>query len=344
MSFQALSSELTGWLPGLSPFLADSMINRAWREVRDARLWSFLQEDCGIFCPAQITSGAVAIVQFSATVTCNAAASAALLAVSLPSPLTLTALQIRFGATAGSGSVQSGQVYSIASYDASTPTAVVLTLDRVVMDPTDATATYQAYRCYIKPVVDDFLAWQSIVDMTNGWSLRLDRTSTEFDRRDPQRQAQWMAYYCGAFKGNPELQPKPQYELWPHPTSGQTFYGRYRRQGEDFENAADTQPQLIPDSLIIHRALGYHAYPWAAANVGHFPALKTANFAVLMLDAKKMYQEDLVRAKKQDNEQELSDVWSRGHGLIHGGRFGRFKGITDWPIDAAFLQGHLINF
>ena len=32
MSFASLSSELTGTLPGLSPFLADSFINRAWRD------------------------------------------------------------------------------------------------------------------------------------------------------------------------------------------------------------------------------------------------------------------------------------------------------------------------
>ena len=339
MSFQALSSELTGFLPGLSPFLADSYINRSWREVRDARLWSFLQEDCGIVCPAQVTAGTVSITQFSATVTCDATASAALLAISLPSPLTLTALQIRFG---GAGNTaQTGQIYSIAAVDQTNPAVVVLTLGRLVMEATDAASGYQVYRCYITPTVDDFLAWQSVVDMTNGWRLKLNYTSSSFDARDPQRQAQGQAYYVGGFKGNPELQPKPQYELWPHPTSGQTFYARYRRQGEDFAEPADTQPVIIPDALIIHRALGYHAYPWAAANIGHFPALKGANFGLLMLDAKKMYQEDLLRAKRQDDEQELQTVWARGHGLIHGLRGAH--AMVSYPIDSAFLQAHLIN-
>jgi len=339
VSFQSLSAELTGLLPGLSPFLADTYINRAWREVRDARLWSFLMEDCGIFCPTQITTGTVSITQFSDTVSCSTAAANALLAVSLPSPLDLTALQIRFGGQ--TVAAQTGQVYNIVDFDGSSGD-FTLTLDRVVMEPTNASSGYQVYRCYIKPTVDDFLRWESLVDMTNGWFLRLNYTSTYFDRRDPQRQAQGLAYYCGAYKGNPELAPKPSYELWPVPTSGQTFYGRFRRQGEDLTDPADELPSIVPDSLIIHRALGYHAYPWAAMNVGHFPALRGANFAMLMLDAKKMYQEDLLRAKRQDDEQELQTVWARGHGLIHNLR--GFKGITDFPIDANFIQSHLLNF
>ena len=284
MSWQSLSAELTGFLPGLSPFLADTFINRAWRDVRDARLWSFLLEDCGIFCPTQITAGTVSIAQFSNLVHCSTAASHALLAVSLPAPLDLTALQIRFGETGTTA--QTGQVYSIIDFDGSGG-GLTLTLDRVVMEPTNASAGYQVYRCYIRPVVDDFLRWESLVDMTNGWYLRLNYTSTYFDHRDPQRQAQGLAYYCGAFKGNPELQPKPQYELWPVPTSGQTFYGRYRRQGEDFSNPADELPVIIPEDLVIHRALGYHAYQWAAANVGSFPAMRGPNWLALMLDEKR---------------------------------------------------------
>lgn len=339
MSFQALSAELTGFIPGLSPFLSDTYINRAWRQIRDARLWSFLVEDCGIFCPVQITSGTVSITQFSETVVCDATASAALLAVSLPSPLDLTALQIRFGGQ--TVAAQTGQVYSIIDFDGSDPAGLTLTLDRVVMQDTNASSGYQVYRCYIKPTVDDFLRWESLVDMTNGWRLKLNYTSTYFDMRDPQRQAQGFAYYLGAFKGNPELQPKPQYELWPVPTSGQTFYARYRRQGEDFSDPADTQPVIIPDELIIERALGWHAYPWVAANLGHFPAFKGVAIGNLMLQSKAAYREMLLTAKRQDDEQQLQTVWNRGHGLLHGGR--GFKGMTDYPIDSNFIQSHLVN-
>ncbi len=342
MSFVDLSSELTGRMPGLSPFLADTFINRAWREIRDERQWSFLKEDCAIVCPVQATAGAVAITQFSATVTCDADASAALavLAASLPSPLDLTAVQIRFGGTGNAGF--SGQIYGIASADVSVPTAYVLTLDRVLVQTTNATSGYQCYRAYIKPTVDDFLNWVSVVDMTNGWRLKKDYTSTMFDGKDPQRQAQGLAYYIGAFKGNPGTEPRPQYELWPHPTSGQVFYCRFQRQGQDFLLPTDQQSPIVPSSLIVERALGYHAYRWANENIGRIPQLKGPSYIALMLESRKVYMEQLVKAKRQDDEQELTTVWARGHGLIHGR--GGFKGMVDFPIDSNFMQSHLLNF
>lgn len=339
MSFQSLAAELTGFLPGLSPFLADSYINRAWRDIRRERKWSFLQEDCGVFCPVQTTAGTIAITQFSATVTCDATASAALLAVSLPSPQDLTSLQIRFGGAGGVAQV--GPVYSITAVDQTVPTAVVLTLDRVVQQATNATAGYQCYKAYIKPPVADFKAWTAVVDMTNGWWLRLNYSSVAFDRRDPQRQAQGLAYFVGAFKGNPESEPGPSYELWPHPVSGQSFYCRYWREGEDFTSPADTQPPSIPDNLIITRALGWHAYPWAAAHIGQFPELKGPNYLALMLETKKDYARLILDAKRDDDDRELLSVWARGHGLVHG--VAGFKGMTNYPIDANFMQSHLVN-
>ena len=341
MSFLALSSELTGLLPGLSSFLADTFINRAWSDIAGEKRWSFLETDGAVICPVQVTAGTVAFTQYQTTVTANAAASAALLA--LGSTPGLTSLQIRFGGQAGLGTT--GQVYSIASVDSSDLAAIVLTLDRMIVEATNATSGYQCYRAYIKPPQDDFLAWKSLVDLTNGLSMteengRLSYSSVYFDLRDPQRGAQGLAYYLGAFKGDSELQPRPQYELWPHPTSGQTFYVRFSRRGLAFTEAADTQPLLIPDSLIMHRALGWYAYPWAAANVGHFPNLRGVGWVTLTLDAKKMYVDGLRDAKRNDDEQQLSTVWARGHGLVHGR--GAVRGA--FPIDANFMQSHLVNF
>lgn len=340
MSFQSMAAELTGRFVGLSPFLADSMISRAWVDIQNSRLWSFLMEDCGIFCPTQVTTGTVSITQFSQTVTCDADASAALLAISLPSPQDLTYLQIRFGGQGGAAQV--GQVYSIASFDQAVPTALVLTLDRVVQQATNSTAGYQCYKAYIKPVVDDFLKWESIVDMTNGWWVKLNYTSAYFDVRDPQRQAQGLSFYCGAFKGNPASQPKPQHELWPHCTSGQQFYARYRRKGSAFSAPADELPPIVDEQLVLSRAMGWYACQWAAQNVSTYPGLKGTNWLATMLQEKQQYQALLIDAKRLDDEQELQTVWNRGHGLIHG--YAPFKGNMGFPIDSAYIASHLLNF
>lgn len=342
MAFIDLYTELVGRLPGLSPFLAETFVQRAWESIRDERNWSFLSEVCSIYCPTQVTTGSVAIVQFSRDVTCDAAASAALSAVTLPSGLSLSNLQIRFGGSGNTSYV--GQVYSIVQVDTTIPTALVLTLDREVIQQTNAGAGYQVYRAYVIPTVDSFLKWTSMVDMTNGWRLKLNWTSVQFDGRDPQRMAQSLAYYLGAFKGNPGSQPRPQYELWPHPVQGQQFFGRFQARGDRFVTGVEELPPLISEEMIMSRALGYSAYPWAFASQSTFPALKGPSWLALALDEKKHYQELLLTAKRLDNEQELTDVWNRGHGLIHSNGYRGMKGMWDFPIDANFMQSHLINF
>lgn len=339
MSFQSLSAEIVGTLPGLSPFLADSFCQRAQRDVYDARLWSFLQDQGGsIVCPTQVTTGTANITYQSDQVTMDADASAALLTLNATSPL--TTLQIRFGGQ--NNAAFAGQIYNITAVDQTTPTAIVLTLDRELAQATNATSGYQCYRCYATPPVDDFLMFQSVVDMTNGWALKLDFTSSYFDHKDPQRMAQGLGYYVGAYVGSPEDQARPKYEIWPHPTSGQTFFVRFRRYGTTFVSPAATQPNLIPDQLILTRAYGWYAYPWAAANVGRFPALRGAGWVSLTLDAKKMYFEMLQTAKRADDNAQNSSIISRGHGLRTYN--GAYKGMTAFPIDSAFISSHLLNF
>lgn len=354
-TFLDLSSELAGYLPGLSPFLADSYINRAWVDVCNRRLWNWLQQDAAIACPAQITAGTVAIVQGTATVTCSAAASAALVAQEATGNPTVENLQIRFGAS----SPAVGQVYNIVDYDAGNPAAVVLTLDRVVMETTSATSGYQVYRCYVVPPVADgaFVRWASVVDMVNGFPLGRDRTSAYFDARDPQRQAQGLAYNIGSYETNritsavtgatapnaTRAAGVPSYELWPHPTSGQVFYCRMRLKGQPFVNPTDSPPtNLVDDQLIIQRALYMYAYPWAKANAGHFPTMKGVNWNDLIVASRTNYLTDLIpTAIRMDNDQGLQDVWNRGHGLRQG--WGQGRGLSVFPIDSNFIQSHLLN-
>lgn len=338
-----LISELSGTIVGLSPLLARRHINRAWSDIRSERRWSFLRTDGFLACPVMITAGTVAVVQFASTVTLDAAASAAFPAdAATPSP---TQLQIRFG---GSSTLAAGQVYRIMEVDRTSAVALVLTLDRQVVETTNATATYQVYRCYVTPPAD-FKAWDAVVDMTYGFDLLKRgglRTTAEFDRWDPQRTSQGDAAYLGFYRSagpygvNNTADPNvaagsPIYELWPHPTSGRTFYVRIDRAGTDFSGPTDTQPSLIDDGMILARALGWYSYPWAQANVGSFPGLAKANWPSLILGAKADYKTALTDAKKNDDAAAAQSVWNRGHGLRSGGGY---------PFaDAAFIQSHLLH-
>lgn len=360
MALLDLTAELAGTLPGLSPILAQTYINRALTGIYGERLWSFLVTDGIVICPAVIATGTAAITQYVNTVTLNAAASAAVAAQldgggGLPG---IRYLQIRFSSTPPAAS----QIYSITNYDATNPAAIVLTLDRIVVDATAAAATYQIFRSLIVPPMPDFLRWEAFVDYANAITLtgnRLTSSSAIFDTMDPQRTANGLAYWLGAWGGNRTSNPitgattpqsqldqgTPIFELWPTPTSGQTWYVRIRRKGPTLDQPTDVQPDGISDDLIISRALYKHAYPFAQANVANFPSFKGANWPTLIMTARGNYLDELKEAKKNDQERSLqtSDIWNRGHGLRSTRPFGRYD-VQGYPIDANFLQSHLIRF
>jgi hypothetical protein len=359
MALLDLTAELTGTLPGLSPILAQRYINRALTQIYNVRNWSFLLTDGVLVCPALVDDGTVALTQYSADITLDADASAALLAQTLVGAVPgILNLQIRFG----SSSPATGSIYSIVDYNVTNPAAIILTLDRVVVEATDAASGYQCYRCYVVPPIDDFLRWESLVDPANAITFQRNRltvTSADFDRMDPQRSSQGLAYWLGAWGSNrivdavtgatapnsPSAQGTPIYELWPHPTSGQTFYCRFRRAGAALVNATDEQPPIITDALILAKALYAHAYPFAMANVGNFPTMKGARWTELIAFQRAEYQRELLTVKRTDMEQQLqsSDVWNRGYGLRSSRPFGRY-GDLGYPIDSAYLQSHLVRF
>lgn len=359
MSLVDLTSELAGVLPGLSPILAQTYVNRALKKIYGERLWSFLVTDAVVVCPAVISAGTVAITQYSQTITFDATASAALQAqIAGTAAPGILRLQIRFSSTPPAASA----IYSITNYDNSNPAAVILTLDRIVQEATSATSVYSIFRNLIVPPMTDFLRWESFVDFNNAIVLtgnRLTQSSAIFDAMDPQRANAGLAYNVGAWGGNRVDDPvtgntipqslsdagTPIFELWPVPTTGQVWYVRLRRSGPELVNPSDEQPPGISDATIIARALGWHAYPFAQANVGNFPSFKNANWPTLMAEAKASYQDYLMTDKREDRERSLqtSDIWSRGHGLRPIRPFGRYD-LQSYPIDSNFLQSHLIRF
>ncbi len=345
-TYLELTAELTGILPGLSPLLAEKYINRAWKEICDAKTWGFLRADVSIRCPGVVIAGAVSITENLTTITFDATASAALLALgTVPG---LEALQVRFGAAGTTGGI-----YNMRVVDSVTdPTAIVVTLDRIVVEATNATSTYQVFRAYVAAPAD-FRRWESITEPDN--AIRMDRarlrhTSSDFDIWDPQRQSQGLAYFLGHYLGNRILNTTTQtvtpnatsargapiYEFWPTPTNGQNFFARYQRRGLAFTANAGELPDQISDGLVLARALGYHAYTFAQANQAHFPTFKGVNWGQLTLAARAEYRELLHTESQNDEDQSHGKVWNKGHTLR-----GRHTGGL--ILDANYLQSHLVN-
>ena len=176
-----------------------------------------------------------------------------------------------------------GTVYNITSWSGG-----VLTLDRPVFETSNATTTYRVYQCYFPPPPEalvgltggqyDFNRWISVLDPVNGFPLKLDRGKAWLDVRDPQRADGDLAYYIVDYKTRAD--GVPLYEFWPHPTGGQQFLCLYKRRGLPFTMGLQNLPEMLPDGLLLNRALYRSVYPWAATNAGTVPGAHADQLAV----------------------------------------------------------------
>ena len=95
--------------------------------------------------------------------------------------------------------------------------------------------------------------------------------------------------------------------------------------------------------MVVQRALGWYAYPWAASNGASFPTMRGALWPSLIQQSRASYWEAFNDAQRRDNEQVEQAVLRRGHGLRPGPvPFGRF-GEPGYPADSNYIQSHLLR-
>ena len=328
MAYQDLSAELLAHCPELGFLLAGRFVNRAFRDIRESRLWSWLTFE-GVFqAPPLIgqafnvpstPQGTVTTTQFSNVVQLDATANAAL--NNLPIPF-ITLRQFRAGPI-------NGGVYNIAAYD---PVAATLTLDRIYQEASGTNVPYQVYRCYYFPCdnngayIQDFLTFTSMRNPTFGYRIsrkNLHRQAAEIDAVDALRAVQGYAYFVANYKfvptaanlgltqppGSPgptSVNPGVAYELWPHPTYAAGYVYTARRRGVDMVAPTDDIPFTLSKDLLIERAL-YYVSEWAAKNTGRFPQLRATDWRFQQQQHNRVYQDLLRDAKRQDDELMPSD-------------------------------------
>jgi hypothetical protein len=293
ITYKDFWGELISQVPKLSNFQAQRFVNRAWKDIRDSRQWSFLKTEGILFSPAVITTGVFNVTRFSNVVTASAAAITAL--NNLNNPL-LTKRQIRFGSGAT-------PVYNIAVVDAGFAGNGLLYLDRPYKEPSNSAVGYRVYRCYYggpevtTVAVDgtatttettDLLRFNDIYNPTNARSfVGLNLPRELLDRRDPQRAIVGnIPYYLFAYKS--DSNNNPLYEMWPHPTAAQAYLCSYQRRGIDFASDTETLPSAIPDDLLMERAL-FYACAWAAKNAAKYKELVGVNWKLEQAAHRKEY-------------------------------------------------------
>lgn len=302
-----MAAELTGSIPGLSNLFARKYINQAFEEIQRDYLWSWNIGQGVIIIPQAVSSGSVSVTQYSATITFDATAKAALNAANSNPPITSRQFRVP----------SSGPIYSIIAYNTGTGVA---TLDRIYTESTNTTAQYTVYRVYYDPCsVDgttantDFLRYLTINNDINGysiWGRRLYRTRQDFNRIDPLRGAIGLPYYMAPYI--PTSAGIMQHEFWPHCTTSLALLCQYQKKHTDLL-PNDSLPNQAPITLLRYAAFKF-AYRWALQNQGRIPELKGVDWRFALAESQKTYDQELVRSKKNDKEIMLN-IYRPGSGF-----------------------------
>jgi hypothetical protein len=316
MAFQDLWNELIAYVPSLSPFLAQKFVNRAWREIRQMKSWSFLLEEGFLIVPDKITSGTVTVAQFSKNVTPDVDATAAL--DSAGSHPFLGERQFRIA--------PGNRVYNIDTWDGTT-----LVLKEEFQETGVTDSPYEVFRCYFMPPSDDFIRFVSIRDLVTNYHIRLNYTQEELNRVDPQRNTQGDPLYCASYKT--DTSGIPIFELWPIPQVGRTYQVLYQKRGVDFSAGTDILPAVIPDHLVLDKAL-YQSYRWMEANKGIVDKKSmSTDWRYLAAESNRNFMEQLVKTMREDEDIFMQMM-----------NFKESRSGFMTPIDANYAQNHVVDW
>lgn len=334
-TFDDFWSELCGYIPKLSAELAPTLVNRAWRDIRSARRWTFLIQESFIVAPDAISAGTVSVTQNTPAgqnaVVADAAASAAWTPQLLGQP-PFTQRQFSLG--------PGNPIYNITGVDNTNPNALALQLDQTYAEPSGVNQTYQVYRCYFAMPDADFFKLVSVWDPVNGFTLWPKRpywSRALLNQFDPQRSNQGQPVRMVPYKVDPTL--GALFEMWPAQTSFTVYPCLYERRGVDLASG-DSLPQAIPETMLMNRAK-VKGCEWAIMNAGQHPELRGVDWRLIMSTLNAEYfgdpgrrQPGLLTDAKRNDEETFMQLF-----VIPRNRL-----FPSFPVDGRYLQSHSPNW
>lgn len=325
-TLQQFAAELKSWFPQIDPLACNTLVQRAYQDIRKSREWSFLKKVGVWFAPSPITTGTVAVTFLANTVVFDATAAPLVNAVAVTSPpeQPLTVRQFR---------VTGGPLYNIVAWDG----VNTATLDRPYTEMSAAGGSYMVYQPYVPAPSIDFKRWLSWVDPLNAYRFRyrnLYRTLKEVDRRDPQRTSYSIPFWIAThdYVTLPgDVQQRPRFEAWPHPVQQIGYVIEYMTTGDIGASLTALLPQQITDQVVMARARHYaHELCANQPNVD----VKNKSFHMQMqLRSDAEYADLLNRCKLDDNEIFDASVVEEESGPAISG-----------PLSADFFQDHVVYY
>ena len=303
MALSNMIAEQRGTVPNYSAALARTHLRNAWTDIRNLKGWSFQLGNSGISIPGLVNAGSVTVTLGSDQVLGDATASAAWLAASNPTSL-ITQRQFRTG---------QGTIYNIVALDATVPTAVILTLDRMWIDSyyLGSGQGYSIYQCYITSPVQTLQAWEYFMDVRNVIHLDVNNTRGIWEKingADPQRQifsnpGNLIPHGVDTRAGS-STYGYPMFELYPQPQSIYVYQIGYSWAGPDLQDVTGSPAVPYPMTEHCVKTLGrVKAYEQAEANKDSAnPRGAGADFRFLMEAALKEYQAQIKEIRMIDRD------------------------------------------
>ncbi len=293
MSLQSMVAELRGCVPKIPTPFCKTLVNRAFKEIKDRNLWSFMLREGQWISPTMITAGTATTAQGSPIIQMDSIAASAINANGSAPYSLLTQRQFRIGA---------GGIYNIIGWD---PTLMQLTVDRMVGETSQTTVNYQIYQVYYPTPTSTFVSFISVRDMQNFIDLFIAMTREELDQQDPQRN--WYYFPTWVVPYKPDLVPgsatygRMMYELWGAPQYSLNYQLIYLDRGDELKKPTDTLPFPLGEDIVLAKARVY-AYEWAEANKGALERNQGPDYRFLMGASEKTYESLLKNYKREDKE------------------------------------------
>lgn len=262
MSWNSMATELAADMPVPFPKVL-TIVQRAWLDIQDSYMWSFLWGDAAIPTATPITAGTCTPTIGLKEVIGSVEASAAWLATGLACPFTTR--QFRVG---------QGTIYNIDELIDNGDLTATLVLSQIYVDPTDGVGTgYQVTSTYFNGPTRNFLWWESIKDPISGYDISTTMTREEIDFWDPQRfQSGWpkgvTPYAINQQEGN--FNGFPMYEMWPAPLNNYTYVGTYFSGAIPFLGLNDQVPPPLGEDVVLAQAK-YWCAEWCLQNPDKVP-------------------------------------------------------------------------
>lgn len=225
-SFRKMVGEVIQWNPDVPVQMAQKFIQNSYRKICDCRLWYGMMVRGQVAVPDVYTTGTVTITSGSAIVT----------GVGTAWDQAFVGRQFRVGFTTGWMKI------------ASVESATSMTLDLAWGNPTQAAVGYQIVQCWVTLGANIKMVLE-MVNQRQGYRLRVNQPQAVGNVYDTWRtQTGWTTMLLSK---EPTSDGKPQYELYPSPTSAQVFPFLAYIQPPDLDDNLNTFPITSMRSDVI---------------------------------------------------------------------------------------------